>query len=130
MKAFNVFCAPHSGAAIERVFVRSGHWTSPFKRWLSSSRLESRRFRPEDRRMGRGLAILTSLAMMVATSQAAANVRLASKRHHADPAAKVETISQQRTTSGPKATVKRDISATSDFRAEDLIPDICKGCSS
>jgi hypothetical protein len=80
--------------------------------------------------MGRGLAILTSLAVMVATSQAAASVRLVSKRHHADPPAKAETISQERTASRRKATVKRDISATSDFRAEDLIPDICKGCSS
>ena len=130
MKALNVHSAPQPRAIIERVFVRLDHWTSPSKRWLSSSRLEKRKSRPEKRRMGKRLAILTSLAVMVATSQAAANVRLASKRHHADPAAKVETISQERTTSGRKATVKRDISATSDFRAEDLIPDICKGCSS
>jgi hypothetical protein len=29
-----------------------------------------------------------------------------------------------------KVSARRAISATSDFRAEDLIPDICKGCSS
>lgn len=51
------------------------------------------------------------------------------KRHHVDPVAKVETISRERAAPGRKATVKRDISATSDFRAEGLIPDICKGCS-
>jgi hypothetical protein len=62
-------------------------------------------------------------AVLFGTSQIAANERMPFNRHHVDPAAKVGI---DRMTSSRRGTNKREIRVTSDFRAEDLIPDICK----
>jgi hypothetical protein len=77
-----------------------------------------------------GLAILTLLAVIFGSIQVAAAERQPSKRSHVDSAAKVEMTSSGSQAPNRKTGPKRTIKVISDFRAEDLIPDICKGCSS
>lgn len=79
--------------------------------------------------MRRVLAAFAMLAIVFSTSQAAGMERIPSKRH-AQSAAAVQARSSERRMPSRKVSASPAISATSDFRAEDLIPDICKGCSS
>jgi hypothetical protein len=76
------------------------------------------------------LAVLALLAVLLGTSQVAADERQLSKRHQLDPAAKVEMNSPDKAMLNRRTGPKGGIKVISDFRAEDLIPDICKGCSS
>jgi hypothetical protein len=65
-------------------------------------------------------------ALMVSTNPAASKERLVHKRH-VQSAGSVQTKPNDRTKSVQSGGA---IGLTSRFRAEDLIPDICKGCSS
>jgi hypothetical protein len=78
--------------------------------------------------MRRFLAVLALLAIMSGTSQAAGMERTPPKRHAGSIAA-ARAMPLERASSR-KVDPGRQFSATSDFRADKLIPDICKGCSS
>jgi hypothetical protein len=79
--------------------------------------------------MRRFLAALALLAIASSTSQAAGVERTPPKRHVQSIAA-AQARPSDRVMPSRKVDPKREFSATSDFRAEELIPDICKGCSS
>lgn len=81
------------------------------------------------RTMRRFLAALALLAITFGTSQAVGMERTPPARH-AQSIAAVQARISDRVASSPKANPRRQLSATSDFRAEEIIPDICKGCSS
>ena len=75
------------------------------------------------------LAAFAVSVLMFSTSQVAGSERLSPKRSVQPPAA-VQVRSSNRPAMSRKVDIGRQFSATSNFRAEDLIPDICKGCSS
>jgi hypothetical protein len=75
------------------------------------------------------LVALAVSALVFSTSQAAGSERPPPKRSVHSPVA-IRTPSSHRAAMSRKPDVGRRSSALSDFRAEDLIPDICKGCSS
>ncbi len=75
------------------------------------------------------LAAFVTLAIVFSTSQVSGMERTPPKRHVQSAAAN-QARPTDRTMSIRKVNASRTISATSDFRAEDIIPDICKGCSS
>jgi hypothetical protein len=79
--------------------------------------------------MRRFLAALALLAITPNTGPAAGMERTPPKRH-SQSIATVEAKMSNRVVSSRKVDSRRQFSATSDFRAEELIPDICKGCSS
>lgn len=78
--------------------------------------------------MRRFLAALALLAIASSTSQAAGMERMPPKRHAQSVAATQATPFER--VSSRKVDPGRQFSATSDFRADKLIPDFCKGCSS
>ncbi|MCB1392900.1 MULTISPECIES: hypothetical protein [unclassified Nitrobacter] len=131
MKALQVLSVPHQGAIIKRTLSRLGRWMSDVFKWSpSGSRLGTGKPKERERTTRRILAILTMFAILFGTSQVAAMERPHSTRHQADPAAKVRVVSPDQSTANQKVTRQRAFSITSDFRADELIPDICKGCSS
>ncbi len=74
------------------------------------------------------VGILILVAVLFSTSVAAApGGRTAMKRPIASNAS-VQRISSERITSGQKARMDA-VSSPMSFRAEDIVPDICKGCS-
>ena len=75
------------------------------------------------------LAAFVMSALVLSTSQVAGSERPPS-RPAVQSAAAIQMRVSDRTPSNRKNGGKRQFSATTDFRAEDLIPDICKGCSS
>jgi hypothetical protein len=75
------------------------------------------------------LAAFAMLAVVFSTNQAAGMERALPKRQ-VQPASAAQAKPSDRIKSNRESNARRTISATSDFRAEDLIPDICKGCSS
>jgi hypothetical protein len=79
--------------------------------------------------MRRFLTALALLAIMSSTSQAAGMVRTLPKRHGQSIAA-AQARPSDRVLSSRKVDRALQFSATSDFRADELVPDICKGCSS
>jgi hypothetical protein len=79
--------------------------------------------------MRRFLAVLTLLAITSGTSQVAGTEQTTPTRH-AHSVAGGQAKPSERVVSSGKVDLRRQFSATSDFRAEELIPDICKGCSS
>jgi hypothetical protein len=79
--------------------------------------------------MRRALAAFAVLAIVFSTSQVAGTERMPPKRYVQSVAA-VQAGPSDRARSSRKLDPRREFSATSDFRAEELIPDICKGCSS
>ncbi len=79
--------------------------------------------------MRRVLAAFAMLAIVFSTSQVAGMERTPPKPN-AQSAQAVQARSSERTMPSRKVSASPSISATSDFRAEDLIPDICRGCSS
>jgi hypothetical protein len=78
--------------------------------------------------MRRLLAIFAMLAVVCSTSQAAGMERALPKRQ-IQPASAAQAKPSDRIKSNRELNARRTISAASGFRAEDLIPDICKGCS-
>lgn len=131
MKALQVLLVSYQGAIIKRTHSRLGRWMSDlFKRGASGSRPETGKPKERERTTRLILAILTMCAVLFGTSQVAAMERSHSKRHQADPAAKVRMASPDQSTTNRKMIRKRAFSVSSDFRADELIPDICKGCSS
>ena len=74
------------------------------------------------------LAAVAVSALMFSTAQAAGSER--SPKRSAYTNVSVQVPSSHRAAISRKTDVGRQFSATSNFRAEDLIPDICKGCSS
>ena len=79
--------------------------------------------------MRRFFAAFALLVIIFSTSQVAGMERSPQQRS-VQSASAVQTKPSDPAMSGRKVGAVRAISATSDFRAEDLIPDICKGCSS
>jgi hypothetical protein len=79
--------------------------------------------------MRRFLAVLALLAITSSTSQVAGMERT-TPTWHAQSIAAGQARPSERVVSSRKVDPRRQFSATSDFRAEELIPDICKGCSS
>jgi hypothetical protein len=75
------------------------------------------------------LVVLALLAITSSTSQAAGMERT-TPMWHAQSIAAGQVRPSERVVSSRKVDPRRQFSATSDFRAEELIPDICKGCSS
>lgn len=74
------------------------------------------------------LAALAAFALVFGTSEATGAEQPAAKRL-VQRAAAVQAQPSTRDV-GRKADARRQFSATQDFRAQDLIPDICRGCSS
>jgi hypothetical protein len=72
--------------------------------------------------------ILVLVAVLVSTSVAAAYERRPAMKRPIASNASIQRISSERITSGQKAKMDAVSSPTS-FRAEDIVPDICKGCS-
>ena len=79
--------------------------------------------------MRRFLAVLALLAITSSTSQVAGMERT-TPTWHAQSIVAGQARPSDRMVSSRKVDPRRQFSATSDFRAEELIPDICKGCSS
>ena len=75
------------------------------------------------------LTALALLAITSSTSQAAGSERAPPKRHVQSVAA-AQTGPSDRMALSRKVDSGPQFTATSDFRAEKLIPDICRGCSS
>ncbi len=78
--------------------------------------------------MGAFLAASVMSALVWGTSQVAGSEQPPPKREVQSVAVSQTRLSDRAPTR--KVGGKRQFSATSDLRAEDLIPDICKGCSS
>ena len=79
------------------------------------------------------------LQPMLATVLMAAAISCASQQAHADraetkrkpnPSVVDQSGASQRVTSNPGLRSRRGTGESSTFRAEDIVPDICKGCSS
>jgi hypothetical protein len=79
--------------------------------------------------MRRFLAAFALLAIASSTSHAAGMERTPPEQH-IQSIAVGQARPSDRVASSRKVDPGRQFSATSDFRAEKLIPDICKGCSS
>jgi hypothetical protein len=79
--------------------------------------------------MRRFLPACAILAEIFSTRQVAGQERPQQQRPF-ESAAAVQARRFDPAMSGRKVSARHAISATSAFRAEDLIPDICKGCSS
>jgi hypothetical protein len=79
--------------------------------------------------MGRFLAAFALSALVFSTSQAGGMEQMPPKRHVQSIAA-VQARPSDRVMPSRKLDPGRQFSATSDFQADKLIPDICKGCSS
>jgi hypothetical protein len=75
------------------------------------------------------LTALALLAITSSTSQAAGMERTLPKRH-AQSIAAAQARPPDRVVSSRKVDPGRQFSATSEFRADEIVPDICKGCSS
>lgn len=75
------------------------------------------------------LAALVAFAMLFGASEAAGAQR-AKLKQHSSPNAVVQTEAPQRTISDRSARSRRASDGQPAFRAEDIVPDICKGCSS
>jgi hypothetical protein len=78
------------------------------------------------RGMQRLLGVLVLLALLSSTSVVAGEERTALKRPVTSNAW-VHRISSERTTSGRRAKMDA-VSSDTSFRAEDIVPDICKRC--
>jgi hypothetical protein len=73
-----------------------------------------------------GIPVL--VAVLFSTSVAAAQGARPAMKRPVAPNASVQKISSERITSGQK--VRMDVvNSPTSFRAEDIVPDICKGCS-
>jgi len=76
--------------------------------------------------------LLTALALLAITSCSshAAEMERTPPKRHLQYIAAAQARPSDRMASSRKVDPGRQFSATSDFRAEKLIPDICRGCSS
>jgi hypothetical protein len=79
--------------------------------------------------MQRLLAALVLFSVLFDVSELAATERMDPKRH-AGSKISVQAKPTLRMMSGRNARSDRAISSDATFRAEDIVPDICKGCSS
>lgn len=75
------------------------------------------------------LATFIAFAMLFNASEAAGAPREKAQQQ-GRPSAAAHAEATQRPVSGRNTTSKNAISASPTFRAEDIVPDICKGCSS
>ena len=75
------------------------------------------------------LVVLALLAVTFSTRQVAGMERT-TPTWHAQSISAGQVRPSERLVSSRKVDPRRQFSVTSDFRAEELIPDICKGCSS
>jgi hypothetical protein len=74
-------------------------------------------------------AAFIAFAMLFSASEAAGAQRTKPKQHSASEAV-VQTEAPQRTIPGRSTRSQRGSDGKSAFRAEEIVPDICKGCSS
>lgn len=77
----------------------------------------------------RGFYVAFALSMLVVGTSQVAGMERAPPKRNVQSIAAVQAKSSDPVTPIRKAGFKRQLSATPDFRAEELIPDICKGCS-
>jgi hypothetical protein len=75
------------------------------------------------------LAAFVAFAMLFSAGEAAGAQRTKPKQHSGSNAV-VQTEAPQRTVSGRSTRSNRASGMNPTFRAEDIVPDICKGCSS
>jgi hypothetical protein len=75
------------------------------------------------------VAALVAFAMLVSASEATGAGRTTPKQHGTSNAI-VQTEAPQRSLSGRSARSNRAGGMSPTFRAQDIVPDICKGCSS
>jgi hypothetical protein len=75
------------------------------------------------------LAAFIAFAMLFSASEAAGAQRTKPKQHGSSSAV-VQTEAPQRTMSGRSTRSHRATDRKPAFRAEEIVPDICKGCSS
>jgi hypothetical protein len=74
-------------------------------------------------------AAFIAFAMLFGASEAVGAQRTKPQQHSSSNAV-VETEAPQRTLSGRSTRSNRASDRNLTFRAEDIVPDICKGCSS
>ncbi len=75
------------------------------------------------------LAAFIAFALLSSASEASGAQRTKSKQHSTSKAV-VQTGALQPKVSARSTSSNRAASTSPSFRAEDIIPDICKGCSS
>jgi hypothetical protein len=75
------------------------------------------------------LATFIAFAMLFGAGEAAGAQRK-KPQQHTNSSAVVHTDGPQQPVSSRSTRPNRAISASPTFRAEDIVPDICKGCSS
>ena len=75
------------------------------------------------------LAAFVAFAMLFSASEAAGAQRTKPKQHSSSSAV-VQTEAPQRTMFGRSTRSTRASEGKPAFRAEEIVPDICKGCSS
>jgi len=77
----------------------------------------------------RGFLAASLSALVFTTNQA-----VGSERPHpkwpVQSASAIQSIPSDRAALNPKLDIRRQFDPTQNFRAKDLVPDICKGCSS
>lgn len=79
--------------------------------------------------MQRLLSALVLFSVLFGASEVAGAERMDAKRHPRSSTS-VQTKPSTRMMAGRDARPDRAISSTATFRAEDIVPDICRGCSS
>lgn len=80
--------------------------------------------------MQRLLSALVLFSVLFGAGEVAGAERMDAKRHHPGSSMSVQTKPSMRMMAGRNARPDRAISSTATFRAEDIVPDICRGCSS
>jgi hypothetical protein len=76
------------------------------------------------------LAAFIAFAMLFSASEAAGAQRTKPKQHGSSNAAAVQAEAPQRTMSSRGTRSHRASDGKPAFRAEEIVPDICRGCSS